>query len=718
MISNIGGSKLALSFISDYSSQGIFAVQGETARTLTVQVVDDAGVAVNTTGLTLELYAPDGEDLLKMVGTVVNSAEGIYSVKLAQFKRDGLHKAQFVLKNANGKEQINSKTIDLFVETSIANGGAQGQNIIVDYQALSKGLEMIHSFEMKKANQIDLDVQTSRIDNLIKNASSATNNAELTDIRIDSSGYANESAGGAVRSITQGVDEKLELTSISPQQLSGSSHVLSVTQVKNAGGKTIAAKLNASLSGNQFAYIASRITKKAYQELKNKKIVIGVTSLIKKDTRVKLYLSNSIPWGSVNGAVGAYFHVTPSLNAENQYRFEKEIDLLQYEAKYTEEIRRPHQGVWLLAALQDRSINPNGNYEIAIYCYEKQDTDLLNKTYLVASHEEIRETKESIEAVRAEIEAAKSELEDYKTKTEQEKEKSKQIQAVVCWGDSLTAGGGWQDVIKKKSKIEVINCGVGGEDSKTIMTRQGANVMMVNNLTIPASNTIEVKIASRATDRGIMTADGTKAAVLLQGGGKDFNPVAVGDVEGTLRWSGTSYADPNGEWFFKRSKAGQEVVINRPTAIRTKQDILYNKPENVVILFIGQNGGYANIDDLIQQHRLMITHSRAKAAIIVGLSSGTASSRQSYEVAMKKEFGRYFISLREYLSTPIMKGDQVSSCYGLEDAGLTATENDIAAIKEGRVPPQLLSDAVHYTAATKKVIGELIYKRMQELNLF
>jgi hypothetical protein len=148
------------------------------------------------------------------------------------------------------------------------------------------------------------------------------------------------------------------------------------------------------------------------------------------------------------------------------------------------------------------------------------------------------------------------------------------------------------------------------------------------------------------------------------------------------------------------------VVINRPTALTTSYDREKNSPY-LMVIFMGQNDGNFNADDLVDRHRLMIQHANAKHTIVLGLSSGSATSRADYEAAMKKAFGRYFISLREYLLQ-----------YGLADAGLTPTTSDTTAMMGGTVPPQLLVDGVHYTAATKTVIGNLIYKRCCELGIF
>lgn len=274
---------------------------------------------------------------------------------------------------------------------------------------------------------------------------------------------------------------------------------------------------------------------------------------------------------------------------------------------------------------------------------------------------------------------------------------------ITCWGDSLTSGAGWTERLAALSGLPVYNAGTGGENVRSITARQGADVIMINNITIPAA--VEpVTLATYANP--FTTAFGYNATPLLQGGSSHVNPVKIGGVEGTLKWTGSSYNDTAGTWTFTRSEAGEAVTIDRPTALVTAFDREKNAP-HLMVVFMGQNGGYSDIDDLINLHRLMKDHAKAKHTIILGLSSGSAESRADYEAAMKKAFGRYFISLREYLSQ-----------YGLADAGLTPTAADETAMASGTVPPQLLTDAVHYTSATKTVIGNLIYKRADELGVW
>ncbi len=330
--------------------------------------------------------------------------------------------------------------------------------------------------------------------------------------------------------------------------------------------------------------------------------------------------------------------------------------------------------------------------------------------------ERFAEVDASLEQLKSGVEKAEETLNGQEVRIKN-LEKPTALTGIVCWGDSLTAGGGWTSTLQKLSGLPVYNGGTGGENARTIAARQGADVMLVNDITIPAACE-PVTIAVRKTDSGILTEEGYKVTPLLQGGAH-VNPVKIGEVEGTLRWTGTNYADTNGIWTFTRSVAGEAVTIKRPTAIRTAFDRLHNQASEVMILFIGQNGGYTDLADLIRMHQQMISHFKGKEYLVLGLSSGTESQRAEYEKQMKQAFGRRFVSLREYLAHPVYDtdGKTVISCYGLDDAGLDPTDADIERIKLGQVPQTLLADSVHYTAATKTVIGTMLYKKMVELGI-
>lgn len=302
---------------------------------------------------------------------------------------------------------------------------------------------------------------------------------------------------------------------------------------------------------------------------------------------------------------------------------------------------------------------------------------------------------------------------------------------ITCWGDSLTAMGGWTTRLQTLSGMTVYNGGTGGEKSDTICARQGGDVMEINGITIPASGAVEIASMTDSVG-GIPTHFGETVKPLLQTGAH-VNPCVIGNVKGTLSWSGTaretaSSSSPwvTGKWYFTRSAAGDAVEITRPTAIRTDFDINKNAPHLMIIL-MGQNGGFSDLDELVLQHKRMIEHSHAKNYLILGMHSGTASSRETYETRMKAEFGRNFLSLREYLSHPIYGEDNetITSCWGMADQNVEidpeyeyddkTTAEEIAL---GMTPHQILADSVHFTSGTQQVIGDLIYRYCRDLNIF
>lgn len=331
----------------------------------------------------------------------------------------------------------------------------------------------------------------------------------------------------------------------------------------------------------------------------------------------------------------------------------------------------------------------------------------------------------TIQGVYTLSEDRKQALNNYYTKQESDNRfQTKSINNIVCWGDSLTAMNGWTQTLQELSGINVYNAGTGGETSQTIMARQGGDVMIVDNIIIP-STTTAVTIASRSSDGGINTELGNVVTPLLQSG-VHVNPVIIDNIKGNLTWTGSSGSDMNGTWTFTRLTSGDELVINRPTAIRTNFDINHNNNGDLMIIFMGQNGGWSSNDELIRQHKLMIDHFKGKEYIILGLSSGSADSRASYESAMKQAFGRRFISLREYLAHPIYDGNgNIISCYGLADQNLEPSIKEyngvtyvaLDEIAQGIVPHQLLIDSVHYTEGTREVIGKMLYKKLVELNI-
>ncbi len=307
------------------------------------------------------------------------------------------------------------------------------------------------------------------------------------------------------------------------------------------------------------------------------------------------------------------------------------------------------------------------------------------------------------------------------------------LPGIVCWGDSLTAGAGGGGVtypkvleteIQKeicnqynlksqlngkatylidfsqyKIKIPVINMGVGGENTQTIAGRNGAIPYIVSQgFTIPEDRMpIELTFTSQ---------NGGKVAPLRQGD-RGVNPVVIGGIEGTLSIKQESYSSKEYSYFFTRTVAGSSKEIQPGTQIVTAASKKYT--DYIPVIFIGQNGGYTDFEDLIRQQRAIIEHQTANKDryIIVGLHTGTAESRNALETAMKNEYGAHYINLRDYMATQAMS-----------DAGLIPTDEDKELMRKGSAPKSLMSDSVHFNGIGYELIGRLIYRTMDDLGYF
>lgn len=285
---------------------------------------------------------------------------------------------------------------------------------------------------------------------------------------------------------------------------------------------------------------------------------------------------------------------------------------------------------------------------------------------------------------------------------------------IDCWGDSLTAGaggGGTTHPLVLQSKLGsewvVNNMGVGGETANTIAGRQGGLPMTLNEgFTIPVSTTpVEVSFKNFYHDTPSPLRQGNN-------GNWGINPCYINGVEGELSITQTSSTSSDNKYYFTRAEAGEEVVIDKPTLLTTNN--MLTKRNNLMIIFMGQNGGSTNLESKI---RWMLDYSTRPDSeyIILGLTSGTASA--SLEERMYWNFGRHYINLRGYMTTPIYDtdGTTIISCYGLRDAGLVATADDLTYIAQGKIPPSLLSDSVHGNEHYYRIIGTLVYERGKEL---
>ena len=292
------------------------------------------------------------------------------------------------------------------------------------------------------------------------------------------------------------------------------------------------------------------------------------------------------------------------------------------------------------------------------------------------------------------------------------------LPGIVCWGDSLTVGAGGDGVTYPDTlaglihedlgrEVDVVNMGVGGETSPTIVARSGTVPFRVQGFTIPADTTpVPIKIYSDLHKRVLP---------LIQGDG-GVNPVSIGGVAGRITVKLSTVTEWS-EYYFTRAEAGEEVPVEKGTEIVTYSADKWRDYINVV--FIGTNGDFKNVDELIEQQKYILSRSEKNGEryIVVGLytlnsyqvkKQCDAAYFEELEEAMKSEYGERFIDARGYFTSE-----------GLADAGIEPTETDLAAIAEGKVPPSLMADdLLHLNAKGYELLGRLIYERMDALGYF
>lgn len=265
---------------------------------------------------------------------------------------------------------------------------------------------------------------------------------------------------------------------------------------------------------------------------------------------------------------------------------------------------------------------------------------------------------------------------------------------IVCWGDSLTYGTGgegvtYPSVLADETGLTVYNYGVCGEKADQIAIRMGLYPMTVSAFTIPAGKeAVAVSLLCQGTD-----------PVMLRLGDAGMNPCDIAGVRGEL-----SFCEEDGNYYFTRLTAGDEVAVLDGTVV-VMDAAGKTDPNDIVVLFAGSNDRPTREDAkiLIETEKEMIGYLGSSKYIVVGLTS----QEMIPEVAavneeLKAAFGDHFLDIRTYLLE-----------HGLEDAGITPTDQDLSDIASGEIPSSLRVDIVHGTPDFYRILGEQLYDKMK-----
>lgn len=257
---------------------------------------------------------------------------------------------------------------------------------------------------------------------------------------------------------------------------------------------------------------------------------------------------------------------------------------------------------------------------------------------------------------------------------------------IIFWGDSLTAGAGgsgtsYPSVVGNLLNKEIMNMGIGGETSYTILARQGSITPV-----IPAN------------------AD-CSAFVLKDINGNNLDPL----IQGTSGVNPIKIGNDNTEYTLSRNQDGTYKITNNNTVIQSSvvpRFIKFAGSElsgTITVIFAGQNG--ARGTTLLNQLKNAVRKCLNNKYVIVGLTSGTTASRQSLNDLMYAEFGNKFFDAGEYVSK-----------YGMALMNMTPSAEDTQAINQGSIPPSLLSDNVHMNSSGYTAMGTFLANFIKALN--
>lgn len=246
---------------------------------------------------------------------------------------------------------------------------------------------------------------------------------------------------------------------------------------------------------------------------------------------------------------------------------------------------------------------------------------------------------------------------------------------IICYGDSLTAGAGanksYPTLLSEKSKMSILNAGVGGEDTATIAARQGSNVMMVPS-GIGANEPFDIISSYGSVFPLLQSAD-------------SVNPVSVNGQSGTM-------SRESGKYYITNITAG-----NRALPIRTYLSTLN---ASIYIYWAGTNG-FTSIDEISTIIKSM-TEYKGNKFLVLGITADAKEYLSELNEKLSIMFGSKFIDLHSL----IIK-------YGLDMEEISPTVEDNEAIANNRIPPSLLTDTVHFNQNGYDCIAEFIWDRIK-----
>lgn len=266
---------------------------------------------------------------------------------------------------------------------------------------------------------------------------------------------------------------------------------------------------------------------------------------------------------------------------------------------------------------------------------------------------------------------------------------------VQCWGDSLTVGPGvgdsnYPNQLGKLSGLNVINFGVGGENSFTIAQRQGGIPFYVDSFNIP-ENTEFVQI-------DLYDETGEKLGILIQGDNGVKN-ASIDGINGVIYLSEEDY-----KFYFRRYIPGEEVFIKKGTRVFT-EGMKAKDEDDILVIFSGTNDNISrdNVDSLIENQLKMLDFGENEKFIIIGLTYG--NNLDEVNEQLRSTYGTNFVDIKEHLIE-----------LSTTDYSEVMDQEDKKRVDLGIVPNIFRIDDVHGNEIYYDELAKLVYEKILELD--
>ncbi len=290
---------------------------------------------------------------------------------------------------------------------------------------------------------------------------------------------------------------------------------------------------------------------------------------------------------------------------------------------------------------------------------------------------------------------------------------------ITCYGDSVTEGMGMGQADKYPTILQTLlgsdykvqNAGDGGEKTQSIMSRQGSLKLYTKKELIFKKNQGTLLI-DQGAGRGVITSNGLEVQ-WTSPFGRDvpINKVTINGVSYKLQFENFDWSNCHCETYLIRENTSKPVTI--PAGSEVILEIAQISKTNYCdIYFMGFNGDWKTIDELIAQYQQMVDYRNDDNYLVVIPFWDKVKNAEAY-TKFKAAFGDHALDLVQYC----VDG-------GMTKLGLSVTTEDQECLNNGILPYSLKlygsnnKGDVHLSAKGYKVLANALHEQGKKINLW